>query len=79
MCLYPKLIYNKKYTANKKNGGKIPPVSDERTRYVPVGCGKCIECMKQKKREWQVRLLEEIKHDNRENIVTGKQIGRAHV
>lgn len=70
MCLYPKLILNKKYTANKKNGGVIPPVSDERTRYVPVGCGKCIECMKQKKREWQVRLLEEIKHDNTGKFVT---------
>ena len=70
MCLYPKLIYNKKYTANKKNGGVIPPVSDERTRYVPVGCGKCIECMNQKKREWQVRLLEEIKHDKTGKFIT---------
>lgn len=70
MCLYPKLILNKKYIANKKNGGVIPPVFDERTRYVPVGCGKCIECMKQKKREWQVRLLEEIKHDNSGKFVT---------
>ena len=30
MCLYPKLIKNRKYIANKKNGGNIPPVSDLR-------------------------------------------------
>ena len=48
MCLYPKLIKNKKYMSNKKNGGVIPAVSDERTLFVPVGCGKCIECLKQK-------------------------------
>ena len=59
MCLYPRLIQNKKYIANK-NGGVIPPVSDNRVRFVPIGCGKCIECRKQKKREWQVRMLEDI-------------------
>ena len=61
MCLYPKLIKNKKYTSNKKNGGFIPTVFDERTLLVPVGCGNCIECRKQKARSWQVRLLEDIK------------------
>ena len=44
MCLYPRLIKNRKYIANKKNGGNIPPVSDLRVLVVPVGCGKCIEC-----------------------------------
>lgn len=61
MCLYPKLIRNRKYTATKKNGGDIPPVVDERILYVPIGCGNCIECRKQKAREWQVRLAEELK------------------
>lgn len=61
MCLYPKLIFNQKYKSNKKNGGIIPPVLDERTLYVPVGCGNCIECMKQKSRQWQIRLHEDIK------------------
>lgn len=70
MCLYPKLIKNKRYTVTKKNGGIIPPIFDERTLYVPIGCGKCIECMKQKKRNWQVRLLEEIKHDKTGKFVT---------
>ena len=58
MCLYPKLIKNRKYIANKKNGGVIPPlpilridkngkkIYDERVTVVPVGCGKCMECMR---------------------------------
>jgi len=49
--------------ANKKNGGNIPAVKDLRTTQVPIGCGKCMECRKQKKREWQVRLHEEIKNN----------------
>jgi hypothetical protein len=39
MCLYPKLIKNRKYVANKKNGGNIPVPSDKRVLMVPVGCG----------------------------------------
>lgn len=60
MCLYPKLIRNKKYEANKKNGGEIPLLKDERMVKVPVKCGKCMECRKQIAREWQVRLMEDI-------------------
>lgn len=70
MCLFPKLIRNRKYTANKKNGGYIPPVSDERTLLVPVGCGKCMECMRQKAREWQIRMLEEIKSNKNGKFIT---------
>lgn len=70
MCLYPKIIKNRKYTANKKNGGLIPPVTDERTKYVPVGCGKCMECRKQYGRSWQIRLLEEIKHNKNGKFIT---------
>jgi len=70
MCLYPKLIKNRKYISNKKNGGNIPPVTDERVLIVPVGCQKCIECKKQKARNWQVRLQEEIRHDNKGKFVT---------
>lgn len=70
MCLYPKLIRNKRYTPNKKNKGMIPECKDDRTIYVPIGCGKCVECMKQKKRNWQVRLLEEIKVDRQAIFVT---------
>lgn len=70
MCLYPKLINNKKYQSNKKNGGVIPAVSDKRVLVVPVGCGKCMECRKQKARNWQVRLQEEIKHNKNGKFVT---------
>ena len=61
MCLYPRLIQNRKYTKTKKNGGKIPAVTDLRTTKVSVGCQNCIECRKQKAREWQIRLSEDIK------------------
>ena len=54
MCLYPRIIKNRKFQANKKNNGIIPKINDKRTEYVPIGCGKCIECKKQKAREWQV-------------------------
>lgn len=59
MCLYPKLMFNKKYTATKKNKGKVPNYKDSRTLYVPIGCGKCIECLKQKANGWKIRLHEE--------------------
>ena len=61
MCLYPKLIKNKKYTKNKKNGGVVPAVSDNRVLYVTAACGKCFECRKQKARAWQVRMSEELR------------------
>ena len=70
MCLYPKLIKNRKYIANKKNGGVIPVITDNRVVYVPVGCGKCMECTKKKSREWQVRLLEDIRHNKNGKFVT---------
>lgn len=64
MCLYPKLITNPKYKPNIKNGGKPPECKDKRVMKVPVGCGQCMECMKQRSRGWQIRLLEEIRHDS---------------
>ncbi|AXH77769.1 MAG: replication initiator protein [Microviridae sp.] len=70
MCLYPRLIKNRKYTENAKNGGIIPPLMDERLLYVPVGCGRCIECRKQQARQWQVRLLEDIKTNTNGIFVT---------
>lgn len=55
---------------SKKNGGIVPPVTDERVRYVPVGCGKCMECKKQKSRNWQVRLHEEVRQNKNGKFVT---------
>lgn len=70
MCLYPRMMKNPKYKINKKNGGRVPPISDNRVEYVPVGCGNCIECRKQKAREWQIRLAEEIKENKNGKFVT---------
>lgn len=70
MCIYPKLILNRKYKANKKNGGVIPAIKDQRTVYVPIGCQECIECRKQKARGWQIRLLEDIRHNRNGKFIT---------
>lgn len=70
MCLYPKLIKNKRYCPTKKNKGVVPPCPDERLRYVTAACGKCYECKKQKGRAWQVRLSEEIRNDPNAIFVT---------
>ena len=70
MCLYPKLVLNPKYKANKKNGGNAPPLLDERVKYVAVGCGNCIECRRQKAHEWQTRLAEEIRTSKNGIFVT---------
>lgn len=70
MCLYPTYRINKKYTITKKNGGHVPPLSDNRIKYVATGCGKCEECKKQKARNWQVRLLEEVRQDRTGKFIT---------
>lgn len=71
MCLYPKLILNRKYTVTKKNGGNVPYMYDPRLKYVAVGCGNCIECRKQKANGWRTRMLEELKHNpTKANFVT---------
>ncbi|AXH73452.1 MAG: replication initiator protein [Microviridae sp.] len=70
MCLYPKLIENRKYKPNKKNGGQPPPIKDIRTNFVPIGCGKCMECRKQKSMKWSIRLQEEIRTDKTGEFVT---------
>lgn len=70
MCLYPRLIRNRRYVANKKNGGLVPSIPDPRVMYVPVGCQYCMECRKKKAREWQVRLSEDIKHYTNGRFVT---------
>lgn len=70
MCLYTKYILNPKYKPSKKNGYNPPVCTDERLRYVPIQCGRCIECRKKKKREWYIRLSEEIKNDNQCTFIT---------
>lgn len=70
MCLYPGLGQNPKYKANKKNGGAVPPLTDKRIGVVPIGCQRCMECRRQKAREWQVRLLEEVRDKPNGKFVT---------
>ncbi len=80
MCLYPRVMLNKKYVPNKKNKGVIPKlpkvkvkgrwIDDERVRYVPIGCGKCMECKKQKANEWRIRLNEEVRGNKKCHFVT---------
>ena len=80
MCISPRLKLNPKYLPNAKNGGFAPPLLDDRVKYVPIGCGVCYECLKRKSNQWKVRLYEEVKDETDwRDIVTGKQIGRAHV
>lgn len=61
MCLYPTFVKNPKYKPNKKNKGKPPVCPDRRLYYIPAKCGCCIECRKEKQREWRVRLEEELR------------------
>lgn len=74
MCLYTTLARNKRYVPTKKNEGKPPRIPhlitqegkiipDERITNVPIPCGKCYICRKKNKRNWQVRLTEELKHN----------------
>jgi len=70
MCLYPRLIINKKYTSTQKNGGKPPVLTDNRIKYVPIGCGNCLECRKQIARGWQLRLQEDIKKNINAKMIT---------
>lgn len=61
MCLYPTYFKNPKYLPNKKNKGRPPVCKDKRLLYIPAKCGCCIECRKEKQREWRVRLEEELR------------------
>nr|UCS96100.1 MAG: DNA pilot protein [Microviridae sp.] len=70
MCLYPKLIINRKYIRNKKNGGNVPICTDDRLKYVTAACGYCMECRRQKARQWQVRISEELRENPNAIFVT---------
>lgn len=61
MCLFPRLIQNPKYKPNKKNNKNPPVIKDWRVKFVPIGCGNCLQCRKQKSNAWKIRLTEELK------------------
>lgn len=60
MCYYPRFIKNPRYRVSK---GKYDfgAITDWRMKYVPIGCGECYECRKQKAQGWRIRLIEEMK------------------
>ena len=75
MCLYPRYIKNKRYTGytvkKPKKGATTSTIcEDYRKLYVPIGCGQCIECRRQKAQQWRVRLMEELKNDTKAYFVT---------
>jgi hypothetical protein len=70
MCLFPRLHTNPKYKPNKKNNYSAPTPNDKRVMLVPIGCGHCKECRKQKSREWKTRLTEDIRHNHNAKFVT---------
>lgn len=70
MCLFIRQIPNPRYKSNKKNGGIIPAVIDDRVLTVPIPCGNCEVCRKKKAREWQIRLQQDIKDYSNGQFVT---------
>ena len=70
MCLYPKIILNKKYLPNKKNNFNPPKCTDERKRYLNADCGYCWQCRKKKSNDWKVRLNEEIRANKDAYFIT---------
>lgn len=70
MCLFTKYIKNKRYQPTKKNKGNPEICTDKRKYYVPIGCGECIECRRQKRNEWLLRIEEERKNNSNKCIYT---------
>lgn len=60
MCYYPRFIKNPKYLPNKKNHYMPPRIKDERVSMVPIGCGVCKECRRQRANGWMTRIEREI-------------------
>lgn len=78
MCLYPRKMINRKYTATAKNTvyvtdvptNAIPELTDLRCAYIEIPCGNCIECRKQKANEWRCRMSEELREHKYAYFVT---------
>lgn len=56
------MIRNKRYLQREPD--------DPRKKWVPIGCGECIECRKLKVKEWLARLTEELKNPQKCLFVT---------
>lgn len=70
MCVYTEYIKNPKYKPNKKNNYNAPICKDGRLLYVPIKCGKCYQCRKERARNWSIRLCEEIKTSKNPYFIT---------
>lgn len=70
MCLQTRFIRNPKYKPNKKNKGQPEIAKAAELLYVPIKCGECIECRREKAREWEFRLENEIKDDQSAHFIT---------
>ncbi len=70
MCLYAKLIRNPRYVSNRKNNYNPPSCTDQRKLWIWAKCGRCIECRKERQREWVLRLEQEYKHKPNAIFVT---------
>ena len=71
MCYLKKRIKNPKYLPNKKNEFNPPVCTDERKRYIEIECGECPECRKKKRRDWSIRIREELKNNRCAVFFTG--------
>jgi len=68
-CLHPICIRKKEYPFNNPYFEVFDDETQvEYTRLVP--CGKCIECLRTRSKNWRIRLFEEYKHVNDAKFVT---------
>lgn len=70
MCLFKKRIRNPRYDEKKFPETARDDWKDGRLLEIEIPCGNCIECRKQKQRDWIIRLTEESKEDNTGQFVT---------
>lgn len=71
MCLFKKRITNPRYKPTRKNGYNPPACPDENLRYIYVDCGLCHDCRKTKRRNWAIRIKEQLKDTPEAVFFTG--------
>lgn len=61
-CLNPIRMRNKRTKPTIKNGG-VPVAEEKQFEWVNIPCGWCAKCRQKRKREWIIRLTEELKNN----------------